>query len=250
MPSDTSDEPIQGRGVTTVARRVSDISSAELLRLYELMSAHFEGVDREHFERDFREKEWVFLVLEPETERIVGFSTLMPLRTELDGQPLVAWFTGDTVIEPEHWGDRGFIRVVGTHMFRLRDTLGAWPVYWMLLTCTNRSYRLMPGMFHEYHPKRDAATSPELLRKIEALVRLKFPDEYDAERSVVALKEPTPVIGDRADISERHLADPEVDFFVRANPGYARGDYLVCFAEMTYENVNRLGRKIWSVEPP
>lgn len=235
--------------VTTIVRRQSELTPADVDRLYELMCEHFEGIDRAHFEHDLREKEWVFLVLEHGTERIVGFSTLMSLRTELDGEPLVAWFTGDTVIAPEHWGDRGFIRAVGKHMFALRKSLHDGPVYWVLLTCTNRSYRLMPGMFEMYHPRRDAATPPDMLRKLEKLVRMKFPDEYDAEKTVVALKDPTPVIGDRSAISERHLADPEVAYFVQANPGYARGDYLACFTLLSYDNVNRLGRKLWSVEP-
>jgi hypothetical protein len=249
MPQETHDAPPESSPVTTVARRLDELSQADFDRLFELMSEHFAGIDRGHFEHDLREKEWVFLVLEHGTERIVGFSTLMSLRTELDGEPLVAWFTGDTVIAPEHWGDRGFIRTVGKHMFALRKSLHDGPVYWVLLTCTNRSYRLMPGMFETYHPRRDTPTSPELLRKLEKLVRMKFPDEYDAEKTVVALKEPTPVQGDRAAISDRHLADPEVAFFVQANPGYARGDYLACFTLLSYDNVNRLGRRIWSVEP-
>lgn len=248
-PHDAPKAPRAASSVTTVVRPQSEISPAEADRLYELMSEHFAAVDRAHFEHDLREKEWVFLVLEHGTERIVGFSTLMSLRTEIDGEPLVAWFTGDTVIAPEHWGDRGFIRTVGKHMFALRKSLGDGAVYWVLLTCTNRSYRLMPGMFENYHPRRDAATSRDWLRKLEALVRMKFPDEYDAEKSVVTLKNPTHVLGDRAAISERHLAEPDVEFFVQVNPGYARGDYLACFTLLSFDNVNRLGRRLWDVEP-
>jgi len=241
--------PNETSTVTTVVRPLSEITPAEVDQLYVLMCEHFDGVHREHFEQDLREKEWVFLVLERDTKRIVGFSTLMSLRTELDGEPLVALFTGDTVIAPEHWGDRGFIRVVGTHMFGLRKSLHDGPVYWVLLTCTNRSYRLIPGVFNSYHPRRGEETSPDMLRKLEALVRLKFADEYNAERTVVELKDPRPVVGDRAAISERHLADPEVAFFVQANPGYARGDFLACLTVLSYDNTNRLGRKLFNLEP-
>lgn len=236
------------RRMVTVSRAVADVAPGELDRLYELMCEHFVNVDRAHFERDFAEKETVFLVRDEETNRIEGFSTLMPLRTELDGEPLVALFTGDTVIDPRYWGDRQFLRVVSRTMFDQAARLHPGTVYWILLTCTHRSYRFLPGLFLRYYPRHDGPIPAEMKRRLDALVRLKFPDEYDAKRGVVELREPMLVRPERIEVPDRQLDDPHTQFFRRINPGHARGDYLACITEYVPENTNALGRRLFGLD--
>ena len=63
----------------------------------------------------------------------------------------------------------------------------------MLLTSTHRTYRFMSGFFHEYYPRPLVAMAPGVKARLDALVRIKFPEEYDAARGVVVLKHQTPV---------------------------------------------------------
>lgn len=229
--------------MTTVLHRVEDIVADDRARMYELMSAQFENVDREQFEQDLDEKESVFVIRSPQG-RIEGFSTLVALEAEVAGEPVVGLFSGDTIIDPKHWADRQFLRVVGQH---LMATSAKWPdrkVYWLLLTCTFRSYRIIAAMFEQSAPRVDLPTSPKLKAAIDALVSVKFPREYQREQGVVVLEKTTPVRPGRADVSERHLDDPHVDFFVRANPHFARGDFLCCIAQLTPENLSPIGRRL------
>lgn len=232
---------------TTTPQRVSTLAAADVEAMYQVMCAHFENVDRGQFERDLLEKTWVYRVTEQSSGRLAGFSTMVPLVTEVDGQTISAMFSGDTVLEPACWGDRQFVRVVGRHLFDLAAEMPAGPVYWLLLTCTYRSYRFLPGFYLEYWPRADRPMPPEVARRLEALVRLKFPDQYDASRGVVALDQQTPVRDGRAEIPARQLEDPHVAFFLRANPGYARGDFLACLTEHSPSNVNALGRRLWGL---
>ena len=233
---------------SVVPHETARLTAAERARLFELMSEHFVDVDRETFERDLGEKDWIFLVRDSNTQRIEGFSTLTTLRGQIDNQPVFALFTGDTVLDPRHWGDRQFVRVVGSHMFKLAEQLAhEGPVYWILLTCTHRSYRFLPGFFLTYAPHPDRATSAEFKRLLTTFILPKFPDEYDEAAGLVELKHPLNVRPDRLDDPAREANDPFASFFFSSNPGYARGDYLCCLTPFCPSNVNRLGRRLWGL---
>jgi len=49
-------------------------------------------------------------------------------------------------------------------------------------------------------------------------------------------------------VSEAHLRLPEVAFFLARNPGYARGDELVCLCELAAEKLRPLARRIFCDE--
>jgi len=40
------------------------------------------------------------------------------------------------------------------------------------------------------------------------------------------------------------MDDPHVAFFVRRNPGHARGDELACLCELNESNLTRAGRRM------
>jgi hypothetical protein len=114
----------------------------------------------------------------------------------------------------------------------------------LLLTSTHRSYRFLPGFFHEYYPRPDRPTPPDVQTRLAALVRLKFPHEFDAKTGIVSPRHATPVRPGREDSAATTRDDPQVEFFRRANPHAQRGDFLTCFAEFTWENLTPLGRRI------
>ena len=44
---------------------------------------------------------------------------------------------------------------------------------------------------------------------------------------------------------EGRLADPHIAFFLEKNPGWIRGDELVCLTEPIEENLTPAGRRMW-----
>jgi hypothetical protein len=112
------------------------------------------------------------------------------------------------------------------------------------LTSTHRSYRFLPGFFHDYYPRPDRPTPADVQARLDALVRLKFPQEYAAATGIVSPQHATPVRPGREDTAATTRDDPHVEFFRQVNPRFERGDFLACFAEYTWENLTPLGRRI------
>lgn len=235
--------------IASTVRPVATLTASERQQLFELMSAHFENVDQTQFFRDLDEKRSVVLLVDSEQDRICGFSALTLRETIIDGEPVSAVFAGDTVIEPDYWGQHSWLLNWGRHAFELADLAAHQPVYFLLLTATHRSYRFLPGLFHEYYPRPDRPTPPAMQARIDALSRLRFPDEYDALRGIVSLHHPTPVRAERADPAAQQRMDEDVQFFLSRNPGYQNGDYLACITILAADNMTRVGRRVVGLDP-
>ena len=92
-----------GKLIGTI-RPVTDLTENERTEMCALLSQYFENVSQSTFEGDLAEKEWAVLLCDDASGRIKGFSTLMRLEAEVDREPLVAFYSGDTIIEREYWG--------------------------------------------------------------------------------------------------------------------------------------------------
>ncbi len=225
---------------------VPELSAAERGRLFELMSRHFDQVDQAQFYADLDEKPSVLLVREARSGSICGFSTIALLETTLGGKRLGAVFAGDTVVEPEYWGHPGWVYAWARHGFELAQRAATDEVYLLLLTSTHRTYRFMPGFFREYYPRPLVETPAHAQTRMDVLARIKFPVEYDATRGVIELRQSTPVRDERQLPGTMPGDDAASRYFLSRNPGYANGDFLVCLAEYTWENLSPLGRRVVS----
>jgi hypothetical protein len=225
---------------------VTELSAAERARLLELMSNHFTGITPAQFFADLDEKPSVLLVREGATGRICGFSTIMLFQVTHGTERVAAVFAGDTVIEPEYWGHPSWVYAWARHGFALARQATAETVYLLLLTSTHRTYRFMPGFFREYYPRPSVAIPAVVQARLDALVRVKFPEEYDSERGVVVLNRQTPVRNERQLPGAIPGEDDADRFFLAQNPGYANGDFLTCLAEFTWDNLTPLGRRVVS----
>src|SRR5262245_47614616 len=99
-----------------------------------LMQRHYENVQPAVFARDLAEKRWVIVVREPESGRLCGFSTQTILESNCDGQLIRALFSGDTIIDRQHWGDPALSHVWGQFALGLIDRFDDAPLYWLLLS--------------------------------------------------------------------------------------------------------------------
>jgi hypothetical protein len=225
-------------------RRPEELSSAQRKRMCTLLTHYFANVTRRQFEHDLAEKEWVVLLADTGSGQIQGFSTLMRLCVVIDGQPIVAFFSGDTIIDREYWGETQLPRLWGRHVFGLAENIHGARVYWFLISSGYKTYRFLPIFFREFYPTYQRPTPPAVKRLLDALAYLKFLSEYDSQKGVIRLAAATPLRPGVAEITERRLKDPHVAFFVAANPGYDRGDQLACLVELTRANLTPAGRRM------
>lgn len=228
----------------TEIRPARSLSAEESGRLLHLFSGYFADVDAWQFAADLAEKDSVVLLIEEPSGIIQGFSTLGTIRAEVDGEPVIAFFSGDTVIAPEHWSKTAWLREWIRHVLARKEESGLARAYWLLLTSTHKSYRFLPAFFRKYYPSRHWPTPLEVSRRIAALVRQKFPEEFDSAGGVVRLQKPTPVRAPWDTISPEKLGDPEIAFFAAANPGHGRGDFLCCLAELDLANITPTGWRV------
>ena len=209
-----------------------------------LMSAHFDCVVPDRFFGDLDAKDSVVAMFDRENGALCGFSTIGTLEVPANGTRVRAVYSGDTVIDPAYWGENAWIGVATKRNFALADQVAPEPAYWLLLTATHRSYRLMAGMFREYYPRPDQPTPPEVQADMDALARAKFPAEYESSRGVITLSSATPVRPERFHPAAESRDDAEVRYLARANPGYRNGDFLVCVTLLERADLTAPGRRL------
>ena len=165
-----------------------ELSVAEREQMYGLFHQYFEDVSWARFEQDLDEKEWVILLAEAGNSRIHGFSTLMRLRTVIDDEPVTAYFSGDTIIARDHWGETVLPRLWAPNTslaWRKGSPIGR--VYWFLICSGYKTYRYLPVFFRQFYPTCRRPTPPDIKRSLDKLGALKFGTEYDAAAGYCAL---------------------------------------------------------------
>lgn len=207
-----------------------------------LLERHFEGVDERQFEADLREKTHVLRVWKG--QELVGFSTLMAYRSELDDEALNILYSGDTIMSPEGWNSpvlaRGWIAMV----LDIRNSMPAGRCVWLLLSAGFRTYRFLPVFWRRFWPRFDDAMPAETRRLRDGIARERFGAGYDAVSGVVRFPMPHRLRGGLADVPDARRNDPHVAFFLEQNPGWSAGDEWVCLTEIDDANLTPAGRKM------
>jgi len=215
--------------------RSAGIPVADRAAMCALMAAAFRDFDPVRFERDLAEKPWAIL-LRDAAGSIAGFSTLDLMTACIDGRVVRAVYSGDTIIAARHRVTtalpRAFLRFLAQH-----TTMAADPANWFwFYVCKGfRTYRFLPLFYRNFHPHPHRAT-PDFERKVmDGLARRRFGSDYDAATGVVRVAGDY-ALADAAGLTPGRMADPFIRLFATRNPGWPRGDELVCLARLEFHN--------------
>lgn len=218
--------------------------------MYALLQAYFRGTGRAQFDADLREKEIVFLLRDASAGRIQGFSTLMRMTTRIDGKEVVAFFSGDTIVDRDYWGETVLSRIWGQTVFAEADRIvaerPAASIYWFLICSGYKTWRFLPVFFRRFYPNADEPMPPHVRRILDELGASKFGGQYRSDSGIVRFREAAPLRRGIAQVTDERLRDPHVAFFVRMNPGHAEGDELACLAELSRSNLTRAAERMMS----
>ncbi len=221
----------------------AEIGPAERQAMRRLLEAHFEGVTAETFSRDLDEKNWVLLLEDP--GRLRGFSTLLVYPTRQGGEDLAVVYSGDTIVERSAWGSPALARSWIRSVCALRALYPGRRLHWLLLTSGFRTYRFLSVFWRDFHPRHDVPAPAPVRTRLRALARERFGPRYHPDEGVVRFAAPQTLRGALADVPAARRDDPHVSFFLARNPGWTRGDELVCLAEIAPENLTAAGRRMW-----
>lgn len=206
-------------------------------QMFDLMTTYYANVERETFDADLDEKQWVILVTDPVCGEIRGFSTQTLLRVSVRDEPICALFSGDTIVHHEYWARNPLAQVWGRLALSLIDTMHDVELYWFLITKGYKTYRFLPVFFHEFYPRHDNPTPTWARDVVGGLGRAKFPQSYDEHTGIVRADNAACQLRNHvAQISDDRMRDPHVSFFAERNPGHRFGDELCCVARLTREN--------------
>ena len=207
-----------------------------------LLRSHFTGVDRETFDADLLQKNWVIL-LEDQRGVLRGFSTLLVYPETIAGRALTVVYSGDTIVAREWWGSPVLPLTWLRAVRQLTPLYGNREVYWLLLTSGFRTYRFLPVFFREFVPRWDGASAADR-SVMQSLAATQFGGRYDGKTGIVRLERPQVLAPELLDVPARRALDPHVAFFLERNPGYVYGDELVCLARIAEENLTAAGLRI------
>jgi hypothetical protein len=245
----------------------ADLDARTKARMFQLLGAHFTGVDRTTFERDLAEKTAV-IRLDDDTGELRGFSTLLVYATVAAGRAVTVVYSGDTIVERPWWGSPALARTWIRSVRALTGSAGpsgpsaseplslssgrsavepvsaSRDVYWMLLTSGFRTYRFLPVFYRSFYPRVDAPTPPDVQATIDAIAAERFGDGYDPARGIVRFARPQVLAGDLLDVPRGRELDPHVRFFLARNPGYVNGDELVCLTRVHDDNLTPAGGRM------
>jgi hypothetical protein len=218
----------------TITRTVGSLTQTERSAMHELMSAHYEAVTRDRFDRDLDAKDEVLILLD-DRDAIRGFTTIAwnPAGVLEDGDVL---FSGDTIIDRECWGTQELVRA-----FCRRA--GEWkrqherPLFWFLISKGHRTYLYLPLFAKRFHPhptNKEPAWAAIAARVASSL----FGDAWRAEEGLIRF--PNSYGHLRDEMSAQRSGNPWVSFFLERNPGHMQGEELVCLTEMDESNLRRV----------
>lgn len=217
--------------------------------MYALLAKHFDGVDRATFDQDLAGKNWVLLL--EAAGRLQGFTTLAAYDAVHEGRVISVVCSGDTIVEPDAWQTAALPRawIAAVRAIR-RGELAGDRLYWLLLTSGIRTYRLLPVFWRDFHPRYDAALPAATHALMTSLARERFGNGFQPDAGTVQFPAPQVLREHLRAIAPGRLTDPHVAYFLRRNPGWCRGDELVCLTEIAIDNLTPAGRRMWGSAAP
>src|SRR5207237_897017 len=103
-------------------------------------------------------------------------------------------------------------------------------------------YLYLPLFFRSFLPRRDGADDSGLRHLRSQLAEEKFGAAWDPHAGLLRFGESRGHLApELAEVPASRAEDPDVRFFLAANPGYARGDELVCLAHSRDSQKNMRG---------
>lgn len=213
--------------------------------MYSLYRSNYADTEVSVFSRDLAAKTHVIMLEDP-SGILCGFSTLQIYETRARDRRVRVIYSGDTIIDPEHWGNPAlafeWIRLAGELKLQQPEI----PLYWLLIVKGHRTYRFLPAFAYRYVPHHsDAADAMDIALRDE-LAREKFGAAFDPSSAVARFSQPQGRLRDAlAEIPDHHRRLPEVAFFLERNPHYRRGDELVCLCELSAENLKPIARRVF-----
>ena len=216
---------------------IKQLTQNDIQVMFELFGDYYANVQLEQFQKDLFAKDYVFLLCCAQSKEIKGFSTIVSVESELNQKTVRGFFSGDTVVHKDYWGQGtlGVAFLKFLFLQKLRRPLE--PLYWFLISKGYKTYLLMANNFAWHYPRYERVTPANVQSLVDGFAAQLYPQSYDQSRGIIK-----GVNLDSKDHLKSHIApigdtllrsNPRVAFFQDQNPNWQHGEELACLAEMT-----------------
>ncbi|MES2924587.1 MAG: hypothetical protein V4819_23745 [Verrucomicrobiota bacterium] len=214
-------------------RLMSSLTLSERQAMHGLMTAHYEAVPWNRFDADLSAKDEV-LMLHDMDGSLCGFTTLAwnPAGRFEEGDIL---FSGDTIIARRCWGTQELVRAFCRRAGEWKAASGR-RLFWFLISKGHRTYLYLPLFTRRFHPHPENEEM-EWARVAGQVADRLFGESWKPTEGVIRFPTSQGHLREELDIGRE--TNPWVRYFLKCNPGYSRGEELVCFTEMDESNLRR-----------
>jgi hypothetical protein len=216
---------------------VNELHESQIVTMLRIMQTYYLNVDAGQFRADLKEKDRVILLYENRTIR--GFSTWMLTQYEIDERTVNIIFSGDTIIEKDHWNSMALPIAWGHLMLATLTQNPDRELYWLLTSKGYKTYRFLPVFFRKFYPSFAQETPAFEKALLDSFANHKFGNRFNPLTGIMTASDASQrLVPGVADITESRRNDRHVHFFEKMNPGHVRGDELVCLASCRPDNIN------------
>jgi len=230
----------EGDRITTSVHATGSLSKANWEEIW-LLTAEFFDVEREYAETELRRRQTIALFRM--NDALLGMAAIDTYPAEFRGRRIAVISTSHVLLR-ENWRGRNLVQKLGLRSFlaaRLRYPLR--PIYWFFDTFSYKSYLLLPRNFRTFWPRRDMPTPEPQAALMDQLATQMYGPAWRPARGVAVRSGQKRLRATAAPLMLAAEAEPDLEFFARANPGHAEGDMLVCLCPLTPSNWLTLARK-------
>lgn len=219
----------------------TDLPARARDEMFRLFTAYYDKVLRTTFDEDLANKDIVILLRDAD-RTLMGFTTLSIHEADDGGRRVRFIFSGDTVMDSNHWGPghllRSWFRMAGSIKGQALDT----ELYWLLLVKGHRTYRIMADFFRRYAPHVRHVNDPTLIGLRDNFSRNKYGEYYDPSTGLVTFPSSRGQLATHLQDAHTVAHHPTVREFLTLNPQHPQGVELACIGELSEANLKSYAR--------
>lgn len=213
------------------------IDHAQVSSMFQMMQEYYENVDYSRFVDDLKSKDFVIMITSD--NKLCGFSSQVLLQEEFEGKSIQVLFSGDTIIAKKHRNSLALPVAWGRMMLSFLKNEPRKPLYWLLTSKGYRTYKFLPVFFKKYYPNPESIVPSFERGLVKFICSKQFQNKFDTKKMVLRAETGAQCL--KATEEEKHSAlnkkEPNQAFFENLNPGYIKGDELVCIVPFYKENL-------------
>jgi hypothetical protein len=165
----------------------------------------------------------------------------MLIDSMFNGKPVHAFFSGDTIIDREYWGQSVLFKCFADLCNRFLDEHSE-SLYWLLLSKGFRTYLMLPIFFQRFHPAFNQCSRSTDKDLLDHLMLSRYGWNYHPDTGILQMDPPNEYLKPEfAAIPEKMRSNPHVGYFLTMNPGYTKGDELACICSLERKNFSKAG---------